>query len=131
MDNQVLLSIISAVSAMIVALIGIIPTVKKGNKETLDKIGEVEGKLDKHIEKDDNEHAKVCRSRIMKYASDVRNGVEFDQDVWNAIKIDCDFYKDFCVGHPDFPNGICQSTIKFLEEILDDLVAKGKIEGSV
>lgn len=120
-------TLINSIAPMVVALLGIIPTIISNRKVTVTKIAEVEKKLDKHIAEDMEEHAKVCRQRVIRFATEVRKGGEFDSDAWNAISIDCQFYLDYCKKHPNFPDGICKTTIQFLTEHMAKLVAEGAL----
>ena len=127
-DSSFWPDLITAVAPIAVAMIGLVPVIHEQGKKTNDKIDSIAKKLDSHIAESEEVNAKDARQRILQFASEVRKGEIHDEDEWSAISLDCESYLKYSESHPNFPDGICKTKIKFLQETLADLIDEGKIE---
>lgn len=78
------------------------------NKETLDKVSEIEVKLDDHI-------AGSYRSAIFKFCDDVQTGVPKNREQWKEIINAISKYRTHCEVNK-VSNGLCEQASEYLEE---------------
>lgn len=84
---------------------------KAANKETLDKLSNLEAKVDK-LEKRDNEQdakqeeekAKAARRRILRCSDEIRSKQRHSEEYFNDVLDDITFYIQYCDTHPKFKN---------------------------
>lgn len=101
---EFLLKLAEICAPILIALIGIIPTVKNTSKETKKAIDNVEKKLDEHIKDESENMAKQCRVRILQFWDECCEGRQFSENHYEDILEDIDCYEAFCASHPDFHN---------------------------
>lgn len=70
-------------------------------KQTLERI---EGKLDAHIEADEQDSVRQCRSRIIIFADEISRGVLHSHEHFDCVLDDIDTYERYCASHPNYPN---------------------------
>lgn len=63
-------------------------------------------KLDDLNAKVDRNKAELCRTHILRFADDLRNGIDHSEEYFRQQILDCDTYDAFCKTHPDFSNGL-------------------------
>lgn len=101
---------------------------KKEREETdrliLQKLGELEKKLDTHIAEDAECKADESRARILRFGDEVRQGKAHTSEHWVDILHDVDRYEDFCLGHPLYENNRASSTIAFLKGVYAEHLKK-------
>lgn len=78
------------------------------NKETLNKVENVEKKLDEHI-------AGSYRSAIFKFCDDVQTGVPKNKEQWKEIINAISKYREHCEAN-NVNNGLCEQASEYLEE---------------
>lgn len=122
MTDAVLTAIVTGVTGIAVAYIGIIPAISASKRETQKRLDSFEAKLDKHIAADEAANATTCRSRILQMSTDVRRGGEFPKEDWDAMLQDITTYERYTASHPDYPNEVCEHAISFLCDRYDDLL---------
>ena len=71
-----------------------------------DKLKEVEKKLDMTNSKIDRNQAVLARTHILRFADDIRNGIDHSDEYFRQQMLDCDTYDTYCREHPDFSNGL-------------------------
>ena len=86
----------------------------------LDKLAEVEKKLDKHIAEDAECKADESRARILRFGDEVRQGQHHTAEHWVDILRDVDRYEDYCSGHPKYENNRAVQTIEFLKDVYSE-----------
>lgn len=94
------------------------------NKETLDKLVELETKMDK-LEKSDKrqdeerakENALEARRRILRFADECRRHERHSEEYFNNVLEDISMYKDYCAEHPLFENEKAVIATSFIENI--------------
>lgn len=94
-------------------------TKKDKSKDVLEAVKEIKNdvhdvksdmlKLKNNIEENE---AKNCRNRIVRFADEIRLGQKKSKDFYDHIITDIDFYKDYCDKHENFMNGIAEVSIK-------------------
>ena len=123
MSDTVLVALIGGFVPLIGTIITVLSNAAKTRKENNSRLDKIESKIDSHIASDAKESAVMCRSRILRFANDVRRGLDFSKDYWDTIMIDITDYQKFTSEHPDFRNAVCLHAIKMLEDSYDELLA--------
>ena len=95
---------------------------KAANKEMLDKLNNLEVKIDK-LEKRDNEQdakqeeekAKAARRRILRCSDEIRSKQRHSEEYFNDVLDDITFYTQYCDTHPNFKNEKAVMAIHLVE----------------
>lgn len=84
---------------------------KAVNKEMLDKLTELEKKVDNLDKRDkeqdeerDKENALAARRRVLRFADECRRNERHSEEYFNSVLEDISEYKDYCSEHPKFEN---------------------------
>ena len=111
---------------MLVALVGIIPTVisnrkkteesiKASNEATDKRVEKVQSTLEKHIREDEDEKARNQRYRILRFYDEMCEHRKHSESHFEDILDDIDDYEKYCEAHPQFRNnrgGVAMGHIK-------------------
>lgn len=89
---------------ILVALVGIIPTITSSQKKTRDDIANLQKTLDNHIKEDENEKARNQRYRILRFYDEICEGRRHSESHYEDILDDIANYESYCAGHPTFKN---------------------------
>lgn len=92
-----------------------------------DKMKEVEKKIDKMAEKDEENWAILARTHILRFSDELRNGVEHSAEYFRQQLDDCDTYDKYCEAHPDFKNSYTMIANKHIKDTFERLTKEGKI----
>lgn len=95
---------------------------KAVNKEMLDKLNDLEKKVDK-LEKRDSEQdakqeeekAKAARRRILRCSDEIRSKQRHSEEYFNDVLDDITFYTQHCDTHPTFKNEKAVMAIHLVE----------------
>ena len=95
---------------------------KAANKEMLDKLNDLEEKVDK-LEKRDSEQdakqeeekAKAARRRILRCSDEIRSKQRHSEEYFNDVLDDITFYTQYCDTHPQFKNEKAVMAIHLVE----------------
>lgn len=60
--------------------------------------------------------AKNTRTRIVRFADEIRIGIRHSKDMYDQVLIDCDSYEDFCKRNDWFLNSIAEVSIRKIKE---------------
>lgn len=72
---------------------------------------------------DENE-AKACRIRILKFADEVYMEMNHSKDSFDQCLSDVTYYEKFCSDHPDFKNNQTGETIEYIKEVYRERMQK-------
>lgn len=131
-----LVSIITAVAPILIALIGIIPTiihnrketqktVAEANKSTDTRIEKMQTTLDRHIREDEDDNARNRRYRILRFYDEICEGRLHSESHFEDILDDIDEYEKYCVKHPDYKNNRGRIAMQSITATYDRLKSKG------
>ena len=67
-------------------------------------------------EKVDRNQAILARTHILRFADDLRNGIEHSEEYFRQQMLDCDTYDHYCSEHPEFSNGLTIVAADFIKE---------------
>lgn len=95
---------------------------KAANKEMLDKLNDLDEKVDK-LEKRDSEQdakreeekAKAARRRILRCSDEIRSKQHHSEEYFNDVLDDITFYTQHCDTHPNFKNEKAVMAINLVE----------------
>lgn len=74
------------------------------NGEVLNKLGELEKRLDKHITTDDRRTADGSRTRILHFNNELLRDLPHTKEEFIEVLAEIDAYEKYCRDHPDYPN---------------------------
>lgn len=91
------------------------------NKKNIGKkLDEVEHNLTAKIEANDKnlEQHKAIESRrgILRFADDLKNGIDHSEDFFRQTLVDVNCYEKYCLKNPAFENGYTALAAKFIKE---------------
>lgn len=96
---------------------------KAVNKEMLDRLDNVEKKINNIEERDleqdkksEEERAKAARRRILRCADEIRSKVKHSKEYFDDVLSDISFYKNYCKDNPKFENEKAVMAIELIEE---------------
>lgn len=129
-------SILTACAPMIVALIGIIPTIISNRKKTEQSIKDMTDATDKRVDKlqksfdahvDDYEAARAAsqRYRILRFYDEVCEGRKHSESHFEDILDDIDNYETYCATHPKFKNSRGHVAMQYIRDTYSRIKAKG------
>ena len=101
---EAFVKIITACAPVLVALVGIIPTVISNRKKTQESIEKVQTTLDNHIAEDEDERARNQRYRILRFYDELCENRKHSESHFEDILDDIDNYETYCNAHPSFKN---------------------------
>lgn len=130
-----LVSLITAIAPILVALIAIIPTVitnrKKTQKSITDantaterRIDKIQSTLDNHIREDEDDNARNRRTRILRFYDEMCEGRLHSENHFEDILDDIDEYEKYCDAHPNYKNNRGHIAMAYIKSSYDKLKAK-------
>ena len=126
--------ILTACVPILVALVGIIPTVISNRKKTQESIDEsnkarerqdaqmtarmekMQNTLDNHIREDEDEKARNQRYRILRFYDEMCEHREHSESHFEDILDDIDDYEKYCEAHPEFRNNRGKVAMTYIKE---------------
>lgn len=129
--------------AIVVAVVGVLPTlkdsqkkteksinsmkeeIKKDTAETNRKVDAVAKQLADHITEDEINRAKQARYRILRFYDEVCENKKHSESHFEDVLDDIDFYTDFCANHKDFKNSRGHMAMQFIKDTYHDLKIHG------
>lgn len=94
------------------------------------QLKDMDQKIDRnHIEtnqKIDRNKAELCRTHILRFSDDLRNGIHHSEEYFRQQLLDIDTYENFCKENPTFSNGL---TVIASEHIKNEFIKLYSKEG--
>ena len=129
------LKILTACVPILVALVGIIPTIVSNRKKTEGSIKEsqesakkdmakMQTSLNNHIREDEDEKARNKRYRILRFYDEMCEHRRHSESHFEDILDDIDDYEKYCEAHPEFRNNRGKVAMEHIK------VTYGKIKAS-
>ena len=122
-DNCV--KILTACGPMIIALIGLIPTIISNRKKTQESIEKVQKTLDDHIKEDEDARARSQRYRILRFYDEMCEHKNHSESHFEDILDDIDKYEIYCKAHQDFKNNRGEAAMTYIKHTYAKLKASG------
>lgn len=99
------------------------------NGDVLEKLSEIEGKVDALEKRDaqqdaerEQDKALDARRRILQFADEIRRRDRHSEEHFNNVYEDIKFYSNYCRLHEDFENDRAKTSIKIIEETYEKCV---------
>ena len=126
------LAVLQACVPILVALVGIIPTIISNRKKTDEalkttqaSIQKLQNTLNAHIKEDENEKARNQRYRILRFYDEVCGGQKHSESHYEDILDDISEYEQYCARHPDFRNSRGKIAMEAIQETYSSIKRKG------
>ena len=76
------------------------------NAEVIEKVDKLEADLVNLKYNTEEQAAKECRVRILRFGDEVRHGVHHSKEHFDQILLDITDYDNYCKEHPEFKNNM-------------------------
>lgn len=138
-----LIKILTACAPILVALVGIIPTIISNRKKTEKSIQESNEAIKKevttvksdvdsvrmtlvdHIGEADDERARTQRYRILRFYDEMCEHREHSESHFEDILDDIDDYEKYCDAHPNFKNSRGKAAMDYIKKSYAKIKANG------
>lgn len=94
------------------------------NKEVIEKVDELDKKLDKHEREAAEDKAISCRVRILRFGDEILHDVRHSKEHFDQILLDITEYEQYCHENPEFKNNMTALTTKRIKAIYEDCYEK-------
>lgn len=84
-------------------------------------------RLDSSDEKIDRYKAELCRTHILRFADDLRNGIAHSEEYFRQQMLDIDYYNNYCREHTEFSNGLTIIASQLIKDEFTKIYTKGEI----
>lgn len=147
-------NILTACAPILVALVGIIPTIitnrkktdqsikdmQDANKKELEKTQEsikasqdaakrdmekMQATLDNHIREDEDDKARNQRYRILRFYDEMCEHREHSESHFEDILDDIDNYEQYCESHPNFKNNRGKVAMTYIKDAYSKIKSSG------
>lgn len=92
------------------------------NGEMIEKINDMDRKLEKHIERTEEERANQARQRILRFCDEILLEKGHSREHYDEILSDIDKYEAYCNTHSDFVNNKAVLAIHIIKDAYQDCV---------
>lgn len=89
----------------------------KEDNEMINRLDEIEVKIDALDSKIDRESANNARIRILTFSEEIQRGHKHSKESFDQVHTDIDDYSKYCNNHPDYPNSRADMAIKNIEDV--------------
>ncbi len=118
--SDVLPALIAGVVSVILANNAAKREKEKEKNVVVERLDELNRKLDDHIREDCEAKADEGRLRVLRFGDEVRRGIQHTEEHWTDILRDIDRYEAYCDSHPNYENNRATRTIQYLKNIFDE-----------
>ena len=119
------IEILKACAPILVALVGIIPTIRSNRKKMQDSITTLQETLDKHIKEDEDDKARAQRYRILQFYDELCEEKKHSESHFEDILDDIDSYEAYCDKHPEFKNNRGKAAMQYITDTYYKVKSKG------
>ena len=92
---------------------------KQLNKEVIDKMDELEERLEDHIKDSSEAELKARRTSILDFSSSVIRGVNYHKEKFDFMINECDSYEAYCKDN-DIKNGVAEASIAEIRRVYQE-----------
>lgn len=104
---------------------------KEMNKDMMEKLEAVQTDVKNLKEKHDDLRNRMdkgdadeCRTRILRFADELRRGVEHSEEFFNQILDDISDYERYCAEHPEYKNSKAVNAIAEIDKVYQKCMEK-------
>lgn len=120
------LAVLQACVPILVAMVGIIPTIIGNRKKTEKSIETLQNTLDAHIKEDEDDKARQARLRIIRFNDELCEHRPHSESYFEDILDDIDMYEAYCDAHPGFRNNRGHTAMEHVKSTYARLKNKGE-----
>ena len=120
------IEILAACAPILVALVGIIPTLLANRKKLQGALENVRKTLETHIKEDEDERARNRRYRILRFYDEMVEGRWHSESHFEDILDDIDNYEKYCDSHPNFRNNRGHVAMEAIKSTYEELKRTGR-----
>ena len=95
------------------------------NGEVLDKLGELEQRMEKMERRGERDKMDSARIRILRFGDECTRGEPHSEEHFNQVLDDINAYEGYCNQHPEYKNAKAVLTIERIKEIYADRLESG------
>lgn len=133
---ETIIKILTACAPILVALVGIIPTIvsnrkktqgsiKESQEQTKKQIDSMRTDFDAHVKDYEKARAESQRYRILRFYDEVCEGRKHSESHFEDILDDIDNYEQYCDTHRDFRNNRGHVAMQYIRDTYGRVKAKG------
>lgn len=151
---ETIIKLLAACAPILVALVGIIPTIisnrkkteqsiremQEANKKEMEKTQEsikatqdavkrdmsnLQATLDNHIREDEDERARSQRYRILRFYDEMCEHRDHSESHFDDILDDIDDYEKYCETHPEFRNNRGKVAMAYIKSMYGKIKSSG------
>lgn len=133
---ETIIKILTACAPILVALVGIIPTIvsnrkktqgsiKESQEQTKNQIDSMRTDFDAHVKDYEKAKAESQRYRILRFYDEVCEGRKHSESHFEDILDDIDNYEQYCDTHRDFKNNRGHVAMQYIRDTYGRVKAKG------
>ena len=133
---ETLSKLLTACAPILVALIGIIPTIianrkktqksiKESDEATKKQFSDLKSDFDAHVKEYEEAKAKAQRYRILRFYDEVCEGRKHSESHFEDILDDIDEYEKYCDRHSEFKNSRGHLAMQYIRDTYARIKAKG------
>ena len=140
---QWLIDLLKVCVPILVALVGIIPTVisnrkktqesidasnkarEKQDKEMTEQMEKMQNTMDNHIREDEDEKTRNQRYRILRFYDEMCEKREHSESHFEDILDDIDNYEKYCESHPEFKNNRGRVAMEYIKVSYAKIKSRG------
>lgn len=86
------------------------------NGEMVERLDRLEKDMKEIKAKDEEQKATNCRSAILRFGDEIRQGVLHSKEHFDQILLDISFYEHYCDTHTEYANNIALLTIEKIKD---------------
>lgn len=118
--------VLAACAPILVALVGIIPTLLSNRKKLQEALEKVQKTLEAHIKEDEDERARNQRYRILRFYDEMCEDRWHSESHFEDILDDVDSYERYCAAHPVFRNSRGHVAMEAIKSTYQRLKSNGE-----
>ena len=127
MEQSAWITVLQACIPIVVAIVGIVPTIISNRKKTQKSLDDLQNTLNAHIKEDEAQTAKNKRYRILRFYDELCAGVEHSESHFEDILDDIDDYTKYCNAHEgEFKNHRGKAAMDYIQAVYRKLKESGK-----
>lgn len=94
------------------------------NAEVMQKMDKLEKDLEKQKNYSEEQAAKECRIRILRFGDEILHGSQHSKEHFDQILLDVTEYENYCREHPEFKNNVTVMTTSRIKATYQDCLEK-------
>lgn len=89
------------------------------NGNVMEKLDELEARLENHVRMDDERNADLHRARILQFNNELLRDIRHTEEDFNETMYNIDCYERYCAEHPGYQNNRAVHAIRHINNVYD------------